>query len=166
MKINLSAQQAKLLNLSEGKEMEATAVVASLVTLAENQASKIEALTTEKNDAETKLADAEKKAADDKMEVLLTDAESKGKITKDQVSHFKKMKFEDAEALLATMPENKSVASQLEGKDEKAKGQLAEFQKLSWDELDKQNKLVTLRDNFPEEYKEKYKAKFGKEPKE
>lgn len=166
MKINLTAQQAKLLNLSEGKEMEATAVVASLVTLAEKQQADIATLTTEKEDAVTKLADAEKKAAEDKMTVLLTAAKEKGKITEDQVPHFQKMKFEDAEALLSTMPENKTVADQIGNKGDKNKTQLAELLKLSWDELDQANKLVTLKELSLEDYNEKFKAKFGKDPKE
>lgn len=43
---------------------------------------------------------------------------------------------------------------------------LAKYTKLSWDELDKQDYLADVKQNYPELYKMKYKGKFNKLPKE
>lgn len=43
--------------------------------------------------------------------------------------------------------------------------QLKELEAMSWDEMDKSGKVLLCRDSYPEIYKEKFKARFGKYPK-
>lgn len=43
--------------------------------------------------------------------------------------------------------------------------QLKELEAMTWDEMDKGGKVLLCRDSYPELYKEKFKARFGTEPK-
>lgn len=97
--------------------------------------------------------------------VSLTDAAIKdGRINADAREHFIKLfdtDFESAKSILEGLPKRPAVARLLE---EGARTELSDMQKATWDELDKQGKLVQLRDKYPDEYKIKYEEKFGKRP--
>jgi hypothetical protein len=68
---------------------------------------------------------------------------------------------EAAKTALASMKPHTSLALSLkEGEPHNER-----IAKMSWDELDKGNHLVAVKKDFPEMYKEKFKAKFGTEPK-
>lgn len=62
-------------------------------------------------------------------------------------------------AMIETLPKRKSVAEQINNAQSKEdKGILS----MSWDELDKSDRLAELRDKYPDAYKEKYAERFGK----
>ncbi|MCK0200649.1 HK97 family phage prohead protease [Ornithobacterium rhinotracheale] len=67
------------------------------------------------------------------------------------------MPYEGAMALLAALPERKSITAQL--KDNESK--LAKFDKMTWDELDKGNHLAMLKAEHPEYFAERKKQQFG-----
>lgn len=160
MKIKLTATAAKILNLSEGAEMDAPEAINSLVLLNEKQAGKIATITTEKETAETKLADMVKLANEAKFNAVLDQAEKVDrKITADQRPMLLKMELEDAEAFLATIP----AAQTLEAATTPGKTNTDALLKLSYDELDKSGKLITLKEQNIEAFKEKYLEKFNKE---
>lgn len=69
--------------------------------------------------------------------------------------------FETTKALLDGMKGYESV----EGKLGAGNNAQLEWLSKSWDELDKDNKLAILKTNFPDDYKRKFKEKFGVEPK-
>lgn len=70
---------------------------------------------------------------------------------------------EGTRTMLAAIPKPASLKNlELGDKDSK---QLKELEAMSWDEMDKKGKALLCRDTYPELYKEKYKAKFGTEPK-
>jgi hypothetical protein len=69
-----------------------------------------------------------------------------------------------AKAALSAIPKRESVVSRIEQAAQGGANILADLEKKDWATLDREDKLVTLRDKFPEVYKEKYKQKFGVEP--
>lgn len=146
---------------AEATAEEAQEAISNLVTLADTQAAELLTLTTEKEALQLKY-DAEVKLANDAKIVALLDAgEAAGKFVKGDRAKWQVLAdkdFDGTKAILDSIPANKSVMSQL--KDDKADDALL---KLSYDELDKADKLVTLKAENPEAFKEKYKAKFGKE---
>jgi hypothetical protein len=73
--------------------------------------------------------------------------------------------FDSAKAVIDALPKRKSVTAQLEAGAEQNATELADLQKKSWAELDKAGKLVTLRDKYPDLYKQKFTERFGVEPK-
>ena len=168
--IQLSAAAVlPLLKLKEdASEAEAQTAISELVTLADTQKNQIEtltnekeALTTEKQDLEVKLTEAEKSGKQSELVTLVNKAEEDRKITADQKPHYIKLgeaDFDSTKALLDSMKPAPTVASQT------SKGSVDDsLVKLSWNELDKAGKLVQLREENLESFKEKYKAKFGTE---
>lgn len=73
--------------------------------------------------------------------------------------------FENAKATLEAIPQRGSVTRQIEAGKEGGNVELADFEKKSWDELDKAGKLVTLKDKFPDLYAQKFETRFGCKPK-
>lgn len=72
--------------------------------------------------------------------------------------------FESTKAMLDAIPERQSIARQINNASTGATN-LADFKAKSWDELDKANKLTELKDKAPEIYAEKFKERFGVDPK-
>lgn len=72
--------------------------------------------------------------------------------------------FESAKAVLAAIPHRKSVVSQIDATREQQQTELSDLASKTWDELDRAGRLVELRDEAPELYREKFKARFGTEP--
>jgi len=72
--------------------------------------------------------------------------------------------FDSAKAALESLPKRQSVVGMIEAAQGKATTELTDLQKMSWDELDKAEKLTVLKDQFPDVYSEKFKARFGCEP--
>ena len=159
-KIKLTATAARILNLTEGHEMESSEVVGQLVTLADHQGEKIKTLTTAKEAAETKLADAEKANAVSEKNALLDTAENVDrKITADERPFLLKMETEDLKQYLAKKPASPTAASQIkDGK--KADDSLL---KMDWKELHKSGKALLLKEQDFESFNEKFKAEFGKD---
>jgi hypothetical protein len=73
--------------------------------------------------------------------------------------------FDNANATLEAIPQRQAVAALIDHAKGQSATELADLQKLSWNELDKQGKLVTLKDKYPDIYAEKYQQRFGKNPK-
>ena len=46
--------------------------------------------------------------------------------------------------------------------DNKGGGKPADLLGMSWDEIDKADRLAELKDKYPEEYQNKYNEKYGK----
>ena len=72
--------------------------------------------------------------------------------------------FDNARAALETIPKRQSVAGQIEAAASKTVTELGDMQKMSWEELDKAEKLTLLKDKFPDVYSEKFEARFGCKP--
>ncbi|MBR8784270.1 hypothetical protein IX308_000439 [Porphyromonas levii] len=69
---------------------------------------------------------------------------------------------ENAKAMLSALPKPVSVTTQIENVN---KSEGSELVKMSWDDLDKADKLVGLKDADPELYAEKFRERFGRDPK-
>ncbi|MCP1997293.1 HK97 family phage prohead protease [Flavobacterium sp. HSC-61S13] len=68
--------------------------------------------------------------------------------------------FEKATGLLKALPKRNPIADKLFGEQ----ATLSAFDKMSWDELDKGNKLESMKLNHPEYFVQRFKEKFNKEP--
>ncbi len=118
-----------------------------------------------------KLEDKEKaeKESQKAQAIVLCDAAVKdGRINatgKDQWIKLFDNDFESTKGILEGLPIRRSVSQQIEDHQDSQNTNLSDMQKASWDELDRGNKLIALKDNHPDIYKQKYKEKFGVEPK-
>lgn len=154
-----------LLKLSENATPEeAQTAIGNLVTLVDTQNAQILQLTSDKDALQLKYDEQIALAKTTKIAALLDEAEAKGKfVTGDRPKWLAlaEKDFEVTKLALDSMPAAKSVMAQLnQGKEDKG------LLDLSYDELDKSGKLVTLKaENFGA-FKEKFKAKFGTEYKE
>ncbi|MDR1937302.1 MAG: hypothetical protein LBQ73_02225 [Tannerellaceae bacterium] len=148
----------KLLNLSDGAT---DAQIAAAVL----------AIIAERKTLSDQLAAYEKKEKDGlKTEaVALVDAAVRdGRIDasgRETYLKFFDADHEGAKAALLSIPKRQSVTQQIAEATGVNQTELADLQKQDWDALDRTDRLVTLRDKYPDLYKEKYKAKFGVEPK-
>lgn len=125
--------------------------------------SKLSAVTTERDSFQTKYETLQNQQTqklqaeyDAEKAIALTD----GRLDADSVKHFDKSaetNLSNALDLLKTLPKRKTVKEQL-GDDADSP-----LLKLSWEELDKQEKLSELKALDLSAFKEKYKAKFNKE---
>ena len=68
--------------------------------------------------------------------------------------------------MLESIPARKSVQAQIQSAAGSENTELADLSKMSWNELDKGEKLARLKDLSPEIYRSKFKERFGVEPKE
>lgn len=129
---------------------------------------KLTAAENAKTAAETKLADFQKKEMDQlKAEAtsLMEAAVKDGRLSADSRKSWEKLfesDHESAKASLAAIPVRRSVKDQL--KDENKPDERAELEKLSWDELDRKNKLALVKEKYYDLYEEKFEAKFKKKP--
>jgi hypothetical protein len=111
------------------------------------------------------------KSAKDRLKaeaVILIDAAVKeGRIDAKGKDHFIKLfddDFDNAKAVLDSIPVRRSVTAQIRQGNEQDTVELADLQKQSWDELDKAGKLVLLKDKYPDIYDQKFEARFGCKP--
>jgi hypothetical protein len=131
---------------------------------------KLTAADTAKTTAETKLADYEKKAGEqrkDEAKNLLDAAIKDGRLNADGRKNWEilfEKDHESAKVTLATIPTRKSVKDQLKDGDDKSATERETLAKLSWDELDKSGKLRNLKEKYEDLYEEKFEIKFGKKP--
>lgn len=159
--LQLTAGTLSLLKLAEGaNEADAHTAILNLVTLSASQKSQIEQLKAAKEDAEKKLAAEIKLKGDAELITLVDKAVEERKITADQKPHLLKMALEDAKGFLGTIPSQPTVKSKL---NQDGAADTSELMKLSYEELDKANKLITLKEKNLEGFKEKFKAHFGRE---
>ena len=105
-----------------------------------------------------------KAALKSEAETLTEAAVKDGRIEAPAKEHFLKMfesNHDSAKAALSAMKPHQKIADKI-GDQHQAENPDA---KLSWDELDKKGALAKLRSDNVELYKEKFKEKFGREPK-
>lgn len=157
---NQSNENMKLIALSLGlpesaTESEINAKVAELS--AENKVLKDEKTARE-------LAD---KTAQTNQAIALVDAAVKeGRINASAKESFLKLfanDFDSAKLSLDAIPARQDVAGAIANNEGGDSSKIAGFQKLSWDELDKQGKLETVKLSFPDIFAEKFKEKFNKD---
>lgn len=70
--------------------------------------------------------------------------------------------YDSAKTVLESLPKRQSIAGRIETGE--GNTELSDLQKMTWEQLDKAGKLVTLRDKYPDAYKEMFKTRFGVEP--
>ena len=162
--IQLSAEATlPLLKLNE----EATAAdthsaILKLVTLSETQKTELEQLKAKNQELADKLDLSEKADSKKRCMELAEGAVKDRKITEDQkefIVTLAESNYETAEKYVKSLqgvPEVRTVIAN-------STASTAGLEKLSWDELDQNNQLVTLKEANIDLFKEKYKAKFNKE---
>lgn len=143
MKLNLAA---------EAQETEAVAAITSM----EQRLQQAEAQLQNYRDAE---ATARKNEAKQLIATAQTEQRIEASAAAAWEAAFEK-DFDVAKAMLAGIPKRQTAQQVVEG----AADATAAIAKMSWDDLDKADKLYDLKSSNPELFKEKYKAKFGKEP--
>lgn len=154
---------ASVLKLSDGAT-EADCVSAVQRIVSDNERLKSENVT---------LKDAVDKAAQDRKEnekrqaIVLVDAAVKeGRIDangKDTYLALFDKDFASASAALAAIPKRVGVAAQIAGSSQSV--DLGDWKNKTWEELDKADKLVELRDQYPDLYDHKFEQRFGVKPK-
>lgn len=121
--------------------------------------------TLKENAAEREKADKEALKAE--AVKLVDEAVRDGRLNaagKETFLKFFDSNFEDAKKALTNIPKRPSVKEEIEKNEEENNTELADLNAKDWDELDKAGKLATLKDKYPDVYREKFVAKFGKEP--
>ena len=109
--------------------------------------------------------EAENKASKEAaVEAFLNQAVADGRIKADQKDSYKKLMEADkatTEALINAMPKaaKPSIAEYLNSAA--ASGDAKDLASMSWDEIDKAERLAELKDKFPDLYKAKFQEKFG-----
>lgn len=147
------------------------ATEAEVESAVENMLSENAELIKQNAELEAKVAEKEKaeKEAQKVEAVALTDTAVKdGRINSEQKETWIKLfdeNFSNTKSILEGLPKRKSVKEMIDERSQQSNTNLSDLQKKSWDELDKAGKLVELRDNHPDVYAEKYKERFGVEPK-
>lgn len=120
-------------------------------------------------DEKKNLADKLQKIEDDKLKsqndeaVKLTDkAIREGRLNASAKEHTLSLfdkDFDGTKAMLEAIPERKTLKDAVTEAD---KTELEKLSAKSWDELDKNGDLRTLKDKYPDVYKEKFDEKFKK----
>ncbi len=116
----------------------------------------------ELKDKETVRELAEKTARETEAEALVDKAIKEGKINASAKESFKKLfatDFDSAKLSLESISARPNIAGQIANEGE---GNVSKFEKLSWDELDKQGLLIELHAKNPTLYKQKFDDKFKK----
>lgn len=129
------------------------------ITTMENQAAKVPALEAKVTELTNQIAESKKTA----HQAFLNQAVAEGKITKEQVPTFLNLMLADeanTRKCIEEMPKKGTVKVEdilhVQGG---AKNDLAN---MSWDEIDKAERLAELKNQYPEMYKQKFNEKFGK----
>lgn len=118
-------------------------------------------------DAQAAREKADKEALQAEAAKLVDEAVKDGRLNADgkgEMLKFFETDFEAAKKTLLNIPKRQSVKKEIENKENQNNTELADLNAKSWDELDKSGKLAVLKEKYPDVYKEKFKAKFGKEP--
>ena len=152
----------KLQELEQFKDLSEADILAKVQSLS-NEAAKVEGL-----QARIAQLEAENKAAKDAAkEAFLNQAVSDGRITKEQKEKYAKLMDADeetAKALINELPKAKSASiSDFIHSRGAGAGEAKDLAQMSWEEIDKAERLGELKDQHPELYKAKYKEAFGAE---
>ena len=138
-----------------GTEEQVLAEVARL----ENEAAKVPALESELATLRAEKAAAEKAA----HEALVNQAIADGKIQagqKDQYLALMAKDFDGVKAILDGMPKASGRINDFVNKQNDNTGARQQLEAMSWDEIDKAERLMELKNNFPDLYEAKYKETF------
>lgn len=128
---------------------------------------KLSAITTERDNFKVKFEDLQAKHTaklqatfDAELSLAKTDGrlDDKGETA---LLELAEDKLENALNFLKALPKRKAIKDNLEN----AQATLAAYDKMSWDELDKSERLAEIKLNHNEYYVERFKQQFGKEPK-
>lgn len=129
------------------------------ITTMENQAAKVPALEAKVTELTNQISESKKTA----HQAFLNQAVAEGKITKEQVPTFLNLMLADEAntcKAIEEMPKKGTVKVedilQLDGSVKK------DLENMSWDEIDKAERLAELKNQYPELYKKKFNEKFGK----
>lgn len=150
--------------------------LAKILNLADNASNDqitaaVKSLLSDKKQLEDKVAtfEAEKATALKAEAISLVDGMIKeGRLSAESRETWLKLYDVDSEGtkrVLSGIPTRKPVTEQIEAAQAQGASatELSDLQSKTWDELDKQGLLITLRDKYPDVYKTKYKARFGAE---
>lgn len=150
-------KESSFQNLSEEQSL------AQIRTLA-NEAAKVPALQAQIEELTGKLEAANKSA----IEAYLNQAVSDGRIPKDQVeSYTALMQADEANArkVIDALPKKNqapSIKDLLNGAGKgSAAGVSGDLKDMTWDQIDKAERLAELKDKYPDLYAAKFREKFG-----
>lgn len=139
------------------------AQILAKIKAANNQAAKVEALEAKVAALEAEKAEAKKQAVD----AYLNQAVSDGRIQSSQLEGFRKLMDADeasARAVIDALPKasagKPSIKDYLNGGNDSA-GSSKDLAKMSWDEIDKAERLAELKEQHPDLYRAKFEEKFG-----
>lgn len=150
-----------------------------LVSLPENStdeqlAEKVQELMNQKTKAEADKTEAERKykelsdklASEKKAEATsLIDAALKdGRLSADVKPQWEKFFDTDHEAAKVTLSSIQKRQKVSEELGDAEKTELSKLEKMSWDELDKANKLALVKEKYWDLYEQKFEAKYDKKP--
>lgn len=162
--LKLAAKLVGLPETSNSKDVESR-----IIELVKNNTSE----SSRNNDLQLKLTEAldklsllEQSGEDQKIDSLIDEAVLEQRISHKESLFYRKLAkadFESTKALIDNRKPYQSIQQQL--KDNQDGDELAELSKLTWDQLDQQNKLSLLKEKYPDLYKTKYKSTFNKDPK-
>ena len=128
------------------------------ITTLENQAAKVPALEQRVKDQATEIANIKKSG----HEAFLNQAVAEGRLTKEQLPVFLNLMASDeanTRAAIEAMPKRTTkVENYLGGGN--IGGAVTDLAKMSWDEIDKAERLAELKEKYPELYQQKFNEKF------
>ena len=152
----------KMKGLDIFKDLTEDAILAKVKQLS-NDAAKVDAL-----QARVQQLEAENKASKDAaIEAFLNQAVADGRFAAEQKENYRKLMNQDeqtARAIIEALPKAGSPAASiknfLEGRGAAA-GEAKDLAQMSWEEIDKAERLGELKEKFPELYKQKFQEAFG-----
>lgn len=155
-----------ILNLQDSAtDAEVVAAVEALQAANETLAKENATLKAEAEQKEQERRNAQKAQAATLVDAAIKDGRIEAGGRKAYLELFDK-DFDNARSVLESIPQRVSVASRIETGKETAGAELSDFAGKTWDELDREGRLIELRDKNPELFREKFKARFGVEYKE
>lgn len=143
------------------KDLTEDAIVDKVKKLS-NEAAKVDALQAKVNSLEAEL----KASKDAQIEAFLNQAVSEGRFAAEQKDNYRKLMVADeatAKEIINALPAKAAAGASLikdflNGGAGEAPKDLAQ---MSWDEIDKADRLAELKEKYPELYKAKYKEAFN-----
>ena len=130
------------------------------VSRLENEAAKVPALEAENAKLKAEKAASEKAA----HEALVNQAVADGRIQaaqKDQYLALMAKDYEGVKAILDGMPKGAGRISDFTNKQNGNQTARQQLEAMSWDEIDRAERLAELKNNYPDLYKAKMEAKFN-----
>lgn len=165
-KRNKMGKLTELLNLrDDANEQSIADAVSSIIKDRDRLKSENKTLSDAIDRINTEKKESQKKEAVELVDAAIRDGRYDAKGRDSLLALFDK-DFAGAKAMLESIPARKSVQAQIQSAAGSENTELADLSKMSWNELDKGEKLARLKDLSPEIYRSKFKERFGVEPKE